>query len=266
MKKGQVNDMERIKALDRYQKGILIALLAMAVIFAAVYPAVISREGYLYNEQLLEPGTENGNTVYQTEVKGELWRFTVTAEPAVTFQCGQKTYGPYTARTDSSAIPKDHDLARFMTGIEVCDGDEILFRGGILSVGAYGETGNWVMYHEDGTFVGFPAIAISSTGQVLYPDGYDPMEPTVTDILRLLQGPPLTHRGDGYAWLGAFLVSVVCAVSLLFADEFFRFHLVFRVRDVELVEPSDWEIACRYIGWTLLTLMAFAVYMMGLRQ
>ena len=60
-------------------------------------------------------------------------------------------------------------------------------------------------------------------------------------------------------------ISLIAAVSILFADELFRWGLVFRVRDVDLVEPSDWEIAGRYIGWTLMTVMAFAAYMMGLQ-
>lgn len=38
--------MERLKNLDGYQKGILILLLVMAVVFAGIYSAVISREGY----------------------------------------------------------------------------------------------------------------------------------------------------------------------------------------------------------------------------
>ena len=63
--------MERIKNLDRYQKGILVVLLAMAIVFAGVYANITSRIGYLYNDQILEAGAENGNTVYRAEVSGE---------------------------------------------------------------------------------------------------------------------------------------------------------------------------------------------------
>ena len=69
--------MERIKNLDRYQKGLILVLLAMAIVFAGVYANVTSRIGYLYNDQILEAGTENGNTVYRAEVSGEEWCFTV---------------------------------------------------------------------------------------------------------------------------------------------------------------------------------------------
>ena len=50
----------------------------------------------------------------------------------------------------------------------------------------------------------------------------------------------------------------------LFADELFRWDLSFRVRDVEQAEPSDWEIASRYIGWTFCILMALLIFIKGL--
>jgi hypothetical protein len=55
------------------------------------------------------------------------------------------------------------------------------------------------------------------------------------------------------------------AVSILFADELFRWNLAFQIRNADRAEPSDWEIAGRYIGWTALTIMALVLYVMGLR-
>ena len=60
--------MDRIRELSRYGKLLLLVLIAMAVIFAVVYPVVTSREGYLYNERILVPSTENGNTTYSAKV------------------------------------------------------------------------------------------------------------------------------------------------------------------------------------------------------
>ena len=40
--------MERIRQLDWYQKGILILLLAMALVFAVIYRMSIARVGFLY--------------------------------------------------------------------------------------------------------------------------------------------------------------------------------------------------------------------------
>ena len=257
--------MERIRNLDRYQKGILLVLVAMAVAFAGVYAVVTSRVGYLYNDQILEPVTENGNTMYKAEVQGEEWCFTVTQDKTVTFRCGDKTYGPYTAKEDPTAVPKDHTAAGVMTGVVVMEGEKILFRGGIMAFGEGNQS--WLMYSEDGSSFGITSYAVMSDGTMITGDGQivDPMKPSVSNVLRLMEGPELTHKGVWYAWIAGLFISVIAAVSILFADELFRWNLVFRVRDVDLVEPSDWEIASRYIGWTMMTVMAFAVYIMGLQ-
>ena len=255
--------MERIRNLDRYQKGILLVLVAMAVAFAGVYAMVTSRFGYLYNDQILEPVTEDGNTMYIAYVQGEEWCFTVTPDKTVTFRCGEKTYGPYTAKEDPTAVPKDHTAAGVMTGVVVMEGDKILFRGGIMSVGQ--ADSHWLMIDENGTIDNFTAYAVSSNGTILYPDGYDPLAPSASTVLRLMEGPELTHKGVWFAWFAGLFISVIAAVSILFADELFRWNLVFRVRDVDLVEPSDWEIACRYIGWTLMTVLAFVAFIIGLK-
>ena len=42
--------MERIKTLNYYQKGIIIVMVAMILIFAVIYPKTISRVGYRYND------------------------------------------------------------------------------------------------------------------------------------------------------------------------------------------------------------------------
>ena len=57
--------MEKIKRLNRYQKGILILMIAMAMIFAVIYPTTISRVGYRYNDAILVPTEENGKTIYE---------------------------------------------------------------------------------------------------------------------------------------------------------------------------------------------------------
>ena len=61
------------------------------------------------------------------------------------------------------------------------------------------------------------------------------------------------------------LISAVTVVTMLFADELFRLGLIFRVRNVEQVEPSDWEFFSRYVGWTVLTVTAFVIYITGLQ-
>lgn len=38
--------MERIKELNRYQKGVLIVMILMALVFAVIYPKTILRVGF----------------------------------------------------------------------------------------------------------------------------------------------------------------------------------------------------------------------------
>ena len=62
--------MERIKTLNYYQKGIIIVMVAMILIFAMIYPKTISRVGYRYNDEILVPNQENGNIVYSGKING----------------------------------------------------------------------------------------------------------------------------------------------------------------------------------------------------
>ena len=47
-------------------------------------------------------------------------------------------------------------------------------------------------------------------------------------------------------------------------DELFRWNLSFSIRHPERAEPSDWEIAGRYISWTALAVMALIAFIFGL--
>ena len=89
------------------------------------------------------------------------------------------------------------------------------------------------------------------------------MELSARTILELTEGPELQHKGVWAAWFGGVFVCAVTAFSILFADELFRWDLSFRVRDVEQAEPSDWEIASRYIGWTGCLILALVVALVG---
>ena len=43
------------------------------------------------------------------------------------------------------------------------------------------------------------------------------------------------------------------------------FRLAFRIRGADRAEPSDWEIAGRYLSWTALPVLALALFIGGLR-
>lgn len=198
--------MEKIKSLDRYQKGVLIFMIAMALVFSVVYPMIISQVGFEYNDTIFVPSQENGSTVYSGKIQGQQAYFTVSEDKTVVFQHGDKTYGPYTAKEEPTAIPRNEN------------GDVI-----------------------------------------------DSVEPSASAILELMNDPELTHKGEWFAWFGAVFICVLNAISILFADELFRWNLAFQIRNVDHAEPSDWEIAGRYIGWTVLPIMALVLFIMGLQ-
>ena len=110
--------MQRIRALTLYQKIVLLILLMMALLFTILYPVTISREGLLYEDTILLPEATETGMVYSGRIDGEAASFTVS-EGEVTFQHGDKFYGPYTVREDASAIPQDSQLGSDAVGLEV---------------------------------------------------------------------------------------------------------------------------------------------------
>ena len=254
--------MKRIKNLDIYQKAILIIMIVMPLIFAVIYPKTIAKVGYRYNDAILVPFQEDGNTVYSGKIKGEPARFVVSKDKTVDFHYGEKSYGPYNLKEDSSAIPAEEELADEMTGIEIYNGNELLFRGGVL------DFGNQVyLFREDGSLESIGISYITSDGIEVdeYGNEINPIEPTASTIYELLNEPTLTHKGDALAWFAAAFVCIMNGVSILFADELFRFNLAFTIRNVEKVEPSEWAIFGRYISWTALTFAALILFIVGLK-
>ena len=255
--------MEKIRSLNGYQKGILIFMIAMSLIFAVIYPKTISRVGYSYNEAILVPTQENGNTIYSGKIQGKQAQFTVSNDNTVVFNYGDKTYGPYTVKEDATAIPKDNEMSGSMTGIEVCEGNDILFRGGVMDLGDF-----YWLYSEDGTsdnMIGFSYVTSDGIERDENGNPIDRMKPSALTIYELTSNPELTHKGVGFAWFGAVFICVLNALSILFAEELFRWNLAFQIRNVEHAEPSDWEIAGRYIGWTAIAIMALVLFVKGLQ-
>ena len=254
--------MERIRDLNRYQKGILILLVVSLVVFTAVYIVVSNRVGFEYQNTILIPSEEDGATLYSGTIWGEQAVFTVQGD-TVTFRYGDRVYGPYTVREDAAAIPEEHaDIASVLTGVEVRLGEAILFRGGVYHSPDIG----MVLFGEDGKSNMVDVVVVMSDGTRIDSNGnvVDEMEPSVTTIVTLAEGPELTHRGEWMPWVYGVVFTLMCAVSILFADELFRWNLSFQIRNVDRAEPTDWEIAGRYISWTVLAVGAQIMYIMGL--
>ena len=254
--------MQRIKNLNGYQKGLLLLMLAMALVFAAVYHGTVSHVGILYQDTIFVPEEEGGVTVYSGKIRGERAQITVSEDRSVVFSCGEKTYGSYTVREDPTALPELEIGRDSMTGVEIRDGEKLLFRGGFWKSGE-----DYWLCNEDGSMDFTQIVYATDDGILRDADGnaVDPLEPSLSDILRLVYGAELTHKGSWLAWLGAVFISILTAVSILYADELFRFDLSFQIQNAEAAEPSEWEMMKRYISWTVFAIAALVIYFLGLQ-
>lgn len=262
---------KRIRSLERVQKGMLLFAAVLPLAFFAAYFMTTGREGFEYRNAILVPeaGADEGadGTVYAGTINGKPAVFTVSPDKTVEFRYGETIYGPYTVKEDPSAIPKRggdvKTLAELedMRGIELYRGDELLFRGGER----YFANG-YRLYNEEGEMEVLDPI--TAGGKSLEGNGNtaDPMEPSAGVLLELMYGPVLlTHKGDWNGWLFGTLLCAAVSVSILFADELFRWNLRFRIRDPERAEPSEWEIAGRYLRWTMLLILAVTIFIAGLQ-
>ena len=228
------------------------------MIFAPIYGITASRVGYLYNDELFVPRQSEGALVYEAKVDG-LDSTIIVALDTVIINWGDKTYGPYSLREDPTAVPDDASFP--MTGIEILDGQKVYFRGGVTE-----EPTDFWLLSEDGKNEFLMSYTLSDGIEYdMNGNPIDHKKPVPYQIVSLLRGPELTHKGD---WM-IFLVGVFCAaataISILFADEFFYLSICFRVENAETAEPSDWYIACRNFSWLLLTIFTGAAFFMGLQ-
>ena len=65
-------------------------------------------------------------------------------------------------------------------------------------------------------------------------------------------------------FLGVFACAAT-GVTILFADELFRWKLSFLIQNADSAQPSDWEIMERYIAWTVLPILSMLLFILGLQ-
>lgn len=248
--------MTSFQDMSRYQKGILIVTVVMAILFTVAYCTITARVGLDYRDAILVPEKENGVVTYSGQISRQ--PAVITVADSVTFRIGEKTYGPYTAKEDPTAAPTDKGS---LTGVEITSPDGIFFRGG---VSRSGET--LLIFHEDGSFAGLTVTA-EVGGTLIDENGnpVDPMAPSAYDILELLDGPVLTHKGQWVFWVLGMIVSVATVIFVFFADALFRLRLSFRIQNAYEAEPSDWELTGRKIGLALLLVTALVIFITGLQ-
>lgn len=243
--------MERWKKLPIQQRIFVGVLVGMVLLFSVFYPVLAAQSGIVYRDAFLKQRSEGETVVYAGKLDGQnvtimVWPDQKQAE----YHWGDKIYGPYTVTLDPTAVPEQDDMADFLTGVEVREGNEVFFRGGYYQLSA-----------------DIPLV-IDENGDAQIVGGFwresDPPVPDVGSILRIVLAPPLTHRGDSMCyWLGTFC-AVLSIVSILYADALFRWNLRWRIRDVEHAEPSEWELFSRKLSWGVLSVLTLVAYLSGL--
>ena len=254
--------MEKIKNLNSIQKAILLVMLVMILVFTVVYPKIMSRVGFAYQGTILTLSEDNGVKVYSGKRNGQPISFAVSKDHTIEFHYGDSLYGPYIVKWDPTAVPKGMGP---MEGVELRKGEEVLFRGGIYDADEF-----YLLYNEDGTINNSSMVSIVADENTIITDEkgkrLDPLEPSVSALVELMKGPELAHKGDRTAWFGGVAICIINTIMILFADELFRLKMAFRIRNVEEVIPSGFEIAGRYIAWSTLTIMALVIFVLGLQS
>lgn len=253
--------MERLRKLSTYQKVLLIALAVMLAGFTVLYAVTTHRIGYSYLNRILTPESRGDSTVYSGKVQGKTAVFSVNQETkTVDFTCGDKTYGPYQVVEDASFIPEDYKDWGNAIGVELRDRERVIFRGCVVS------TYDGMLYLGDEEFDTVIKITYGANGMEYDSDGnpIDPMEPNAYTILELLYGLELEHKGQWGSWLLAVILSVVTAVSMVYAEEIFYLQLSFRIENAWEAQPTDWTKLQWNIGWTLCGCCVLLLYIVGL--
>lgn len=250
--------MSKFKSLNLYQKCLIIIMIAMTLIFSVLYIKAYLRVGIEYMRQILVHSQENGNTVYSGEIKGEQVKFVVSDDNSVMFYYGDESFGPYTVKEDPTVVLEDEDLQ----GIEIRYGDEIImFRGGVEVFGDHIQA-----YSEDKTLDSFSLAIYENHAEKI--DGNNRVSnillPSSYTIYKLVNNPPLIRDGSLFNWFAGVFACIINVLSILFAEGWFRFGLMFTIRDAERAEPTDLEIAKRYFGWTIITIVALFCFVAGL--
>ena len=251
---------EKWREMSQFRRILLIILAAMVVGFGIATPIVGSRKGIEYQGTLLHFTREGEVRRYAGRLDWRRTEFTVRPGGVVEYRWGDESYGPYTVTRDPSASPDN-----YMTGLEIRQGDAVLFRGGLTG-------GDWpVLYDEDGEPFGLVTVTYGTSGGRIYgADGRelsqrDLHKPSLTAMAKLvLQGPELTHRGSFVLYLLVTLLAAFNIFQICFPGLMFRWSIMWHVRDPDAAEPSDWYILMERVEWVILTGMAAVFYWMAM--
>lgn len=252
--------LERWRGFSLFQRVLLAILAAMIVGFGIAIPTVAGRKGIEYRDALLRFTQEGEVRRYTGRVDWKRTEFTVRPGGTVEYRWGDEFYGPYQVVEDPSAAPE-----RWMAGLEIHQGGQTLFRGGLSG-------GSWpVLYDEEGGLFEFMTVSYGTSGGKVYDSTgreltqRDLHAPGLNTVAALaLQEPELAHRGNFSLYLLATLLAGFNMFLICFPGLMFRRSARWYIRDPEAAEPSDFYIIMERAEWVVFTGIAAALYCLAL--
>lgn len=250
---------EKWKEMTRFRQILLVLMAAMVVVFAVANAVACSRPGLRYGDTLLYPEHTGESRRYSGRVEGVDALLTIHPDGTVEYRWGEHEYGPYQVVEDPSAAPKDF----WGSGIEIRQGEEVLFRGG------YTGDSTFPLRDENGEPVWKLSFEVSGGTHSYYVDGKPASdrqwhEPSLSTIARwALEPEKLTHRGGFGLYLIVTMLALLNMAQICFPGFFFRLSLCGHVRNREQAEPSDLYIFMEQAEWIMMTVVCLVLYMIS---
>lgn len=265
---------ERWAGWSFYRRAMLIATVGAMLLATVLYLTVGSQKGFEYGGSFYALTTVDGTMTYtgnahewregNTIIQSSAGRETVYAVTpvlnsgfVVTCQMGEETYGPYQVAAldlaDMSTRVLNFPLDGAMEITNVTTGER-LFRGGYI-------------HSSDGYAFLLDENKQGEADSILdYAPPKPEKGPNCDDLYRFTFGAEesMTQKANWLYFFCALLFAVFNTVSLLYAEDLFTFHMSFRVADPESVEPSEWELFSRHVGWAVFLFFEGVLLLAGL--
>ena len=239
---------------SKLQKIVLIALAAMAVVFALLTLFLHTQKGVEFEGGFLRL-SDDAVTAYTGKLRGEQVEITVNRAAGenlteVVVQIGDRIRDVCTLEIGLPPIqaeqlgPVEH--------IRIMKNDQLLFEGGYDPDHDYG----W--YDLDGSWDPFSV----SVSRAYSPDDYwKNYETDAGTIRRFAQGPELVSRGSWALYFIMLMFSGLLALDAAYPLALFRCQHMCDVKDPE---PSDFYLGMQRAGWCIYPILLLIGYNIAL--
>lgn len=247
------------RGMSRFRKIMLAAMLIFIVGFGAATVALTLRPGLgPYRGSLLYPQGGGETRRYAGRIDDEAATLSISPDGVIEYTWGAYAYGPYQVVEDPSACSDP-----WLQGIEIRQGDEVLFRGGYYGGGSSLTTlhdGSGEPLWDDMLSIVYGESGNAATQEDLH-------APRLSTLARwVLEPEELTHRGSLSLYFGVTLIALFNILLICFPGFFFRWSIRWHVREPEKTELSDFHIAMERAEWVLLAVAVLVLYWMNLDQ